>query len=445
MLRAILLWAVVGISIPFGFLLPFVGLSIYLAVAHSGIIYFVWPKYVHDPGLVMALPLLAGYVIVEMRQSPVRLKGMKLLLLLWIWLTLASILAVHPEVAYPKLWEYSRAFIIAFLIGAMANSERRVRILLYTIALSLGLLGAKAGFDTIITAARYRIAGPGGILGDENFFCLAIDMVVPMLVWLAGTEPRRWLRQGMRVLAFLCAVAVVGTHSRSGFLGLCLGVLLLVFYSRWKVLAFAGLALAGLLLVSYGPSAALKRYQSIPTAAKTDPSAIGRLQAWKTAIRMGEAHPAFGVGPRNFILEFAHYSDYKPRAPHNGFIALLADAGVPAVVFFSFMIFTAIAQMFWWRKKIMAVPGCGSLATYCLVIQGALTVYLVPVLFVNMQYYDLLYHLVGLGTGLSLVARRRFAEYRAAALASSPGESSYWDSDMGQPATVVEGENLATP
>lgn len=436
MLRGILLWMIVGISIPVGFLQPFAGLCMYLAVAHSGIIDFVWAQYLHQPGLVMAVPLVAGYAVLEMRRSPLRLKGMKLLALLWIWLALASVLAVHPDVAYPKLWEYSRAFIIAFLVGAMANSERRVRILLYTIAISLGALGAKAGFDTIITGARYRIAGPGGLLGDENFFCLAIDMVIPMLVWLARTEPRRWLRSGMRAMAFLSAVAVVGTHSRSGFLGLCLGGILLAWYGRRKVLAFSGLALAAILLISFGPSAALQRYEGIPTADKTDASAIGRLQAWTTGIRMGAAHPWFGVGPRNFELEFANYSDYTVRAPHNGFLALLADAGLPAVAFFSMMILATIVQMFRWRRRIHRLPGCASLAMYCLVVQGALTVYLVPILFINMQYYDLLYHLIGLGAGLALVARKRFVEGTALA-ADSAGVDS-WDPRVLLPAPVGE-------
>ncbi len=253
MLRGILLWIIVGISMPIGFFQPFWGLCSYLFLAHSGIIYFTWWWSRHSPGMYVAIPLVIGYVLFEMRRSPLRLKGMALLLLLWIWLALSSIWAADPSVAYPKLWEYSRAFTIAFLIAIMANSERRVRIFLYVVALSLGLLGAKAGIDTIVTGGRFRIAGPGAILGDENSFALPLVMVIPMLVWLARIEPRKWLRMGMWILAALCAVGVVGTHSRSGFLGLVLAAGLLALYGRRKTLSFAALAVATVLLVSFGP------------------------------------------------------------------------------------------------------------------------------------------------------------------------------------------------
>ena len=53
----------------------------------------------------------------------------------------------------------------------------------------------------------------------------------------------------------------------------------------------------------FAPEAALDRYKTIPNASQSDPSTIGRLEMWETALYIAKDHPFFGVGMRNFVQD----------------------------------------------------------------------------------------------------------------------------------------------
>jgi putative inorganic carbon (hco3(-)) transporter len=411
MLRGILIRAIVMAGLPVAFLWPFGGLLFYLWYSHGRPNDYVWSAYQFDSGaLLIAVTTIIGYVLFELRRSPPRLQGLKILILFWLWIALATLLATDVELALPKLSQYSHIFLITFLVAAMANSESRVRTLLYVMGGSIGFVGAKGAFDFIITRGQFQAHGSGGMMHEENEYALALNMAIPILFGLARIQSRRWARWMLQGSAVGCAITVIATRSRSGLLGLVLAILLLTFYSRQKVVGLATLALAGILFLKFAPSASMERYETIPTAAENDASVLGRFEAWKTALRMVRAHPFFGVGPLNFELNFAKYSQYTVRAPHNAFIALSAESGLPSCLLFSALIGSAIVEMWSLRRKIMRNDHDSPLATYCLIIQMVLTVYVVPNLFINRQNQDLMYHLIGVSAGLAAVVRRKLAE-----------------------------------
>jgi putative inorganic carbon (hco3(-)) transporter len=411
MLRGLLIRGLVLVGLPVAFLWPFGGLLFYLWYSHGRPNDYVWPAYQFDNGaLLIAIATLVGYFLFELRRSPPRLRGLRILTLFWLWIALATLLATDFDLALPKLSQYSHIFLITFLVAAMANSESRVRSLLYVMGGSIGFVGAKGAFDFIITRGQFQAHGSGGLMHEENEYALALNMAIPILIGLARIQPRRWVRWMLQASAVGCAITVIATRSRSGLLGLVLAILLLTFYSRRKVVGIATLVLAGILFLAFTPSASIERYETIPTAAENDASTIGRFEAWKTALGMVRAHPFFGVGPLNFELNFSQYSQYTVRAPHSAFIALSAESGVPSCLLFSALIGSAIAEMWWLRRRIMRNDDDSPLATYCLIIQIVLTVYIVPNLFINRQNQDLMYHLIGVSVGLATIVRRKLAE-----------------------------------
>ena len=426
MLRGIIVRIFVFVALPIALARPFIGLCTYLWYSHFRLNDFVWPDYSFNQGaLLLAGATIVGYLAFEMRRSPLRLRGLKLVVLFWMWIALATVFATDPSLAYPKLSQYTHIFVITFLVAAMANTEKRVRTILLVIAFSVGVLGSKGCFDFIITGGQYRMRGPGGLMTEENEYALGLNMAIPIMFLLARIEPRKWLRLTLYGMSAACAITVIGTRSRSGFLGLAAAALLLTLYSKRKVVGFAGLAVLAVLFTVMTPEASLLRYKSITTAAQTDPSAIGRLQAWETALRMTKAHPIFGVGPLNFLTEFPHYSPYPPRAPHNAFMALLAESGIPSCLIFTAMVLAAIGQMWWLRRHLKPYPGTERLAMYCLMLQVTLTVYIIPNLFINRQNQDLMYHLIGLSSGLAMLAKRKMAEIRAGELRPIEPEGEY--------------------
>jgi putative inorganic carbon (HCO3(-)) transporter len=411
MFRGLLIRFVVVAGLPLAFLQPFAGLLMYLWYSHARPNDFVWSEYSFDQGAtLLAGTTILGYLLFEIRRSPPHLKGLKLIPLFWLWIALATLGAAIPSLAFWKLSQYTNIFVMTFLVAAMANSEDRIRTLLYVIGGSVGLLGAKGAFDFIISGGDSRMQGPGGLAGEENEYALVLNMAIPILFGLSQIESRRWVRLVLRAMAVGCAITIVGTRSRSGFLGLLTVALLLTFYSKRRLWGVAVLALVSVLFLKFAPRAAMERYESIPTAAQVDSSAIDRLQSWEAGIAMIKAHPLFGVGPFNFFEVFPEYSHYDPHAPHNAFVALAAESGIPSCLLFVAIIGSAVVQMWWLRRRLREHPGNEALAGYCLIIQIALIVYTVPNFFINRQNMDLMYHLVGVSAGLALVAKRTLVE-----------------------------------
>jgi probable O-glycosylation ligase (exosortase A-associated) len=369
--------------------------------------------------MVLVPALLVGYVLFEMRKFPPRLRGMVLLLTFWAWLSAAAVLAYDTHPAFDMLWRFSRMFTIAFLIAAMASSEERIRKILVVIAGSLGFLGMKSLAGVIVTAGQYRVQGPGGLMAEENEYALGMNMAIPILYWLGTLEDRHWAKRLYQLAALSCAVSVIFTRSRSGFLGLIMVCLLIAVHSRRKVRASIGLAIVVVLFLAFAPDASMDRYKSIPTATQTDASAIGRIQAWETAIEMVKAHPVFGVGLRNFEVTFLNYSSFEPRAPHNAFVALMAESGIPSCLLFAALVLGASTTSWLNWRRLRHSPDHRVLATCCLIVHVTLLVYLVPNFFINRQDFDLMYHLVGLSAGMDMVVKHKLNA--ALAAASEPG------------------------
>jgi probable O-glycosylation ligase (exosortase A-associated) len=414
MLRALGFYALVAVGVPLSLVQPFSGLLLYLFFAHGHPADFVWPGYIFNYGLLLVPALLIGYLLFELKKSPPRLRGMVLMLLFWAWLAMASYLAYNTKPAYEMLSRFSKMFVIALLIAAMVNSEDRVRKVLTVLGGSLGFLGIKSFISVIITGGAYRIQGPGGLMSEENEYALGMNMAIPILYWLGSLEQRHWVKRLYQFAAFACAVTVIFTRSRSGFLGLLMVCLLIAMHSRRKFLAPFGLAIAAILFLAFAPDASIERYKSIPTATQTDASAIGRIQAWETAVEMAKAHPVFGVGLRNFELAFLDYSSYEPRAPHNAFMALMAESGIPSCLLFAALVLSASGACWANWRRLRGDPNSHPLATYCLIVHATLLVYLVPNFFINRQDFDLMYHLVGLTAGLSMVVRHKLKAERTA-------------------------------
>jgi O-antigen ligase len=136
---------------------------------------------------------------------------------------------------------------------------------------------------------------------------------------------------------------------------------------------------------------------------------------------MVKAHPVFGVGPLNFLSQFQKYfPGYHARVAHNAFVALAAESGIPSAFLFVSFIAAAITDMWWTRRQLLQFPHLSELAAQCLILQLALTVYVIPNFFINRQNLDLMYHLVGLSVALSALAKHKMSETQMDE--SAPGE-----------------------
>lgn len=418
MIRGIIVRLIVLFAVPLSFLNPFNGVLWYLWYSHFRPNDFVWPEWAFGAGAwLLSGATLAGYLVFEMHRSPPHVRGLILMTLFCVWMGLATVFAADKGTALWKLSQYGHILVMTFLVAAVANSEARIKALLTVMGVSIGMLGVRATIEFALGGGQFKVQGVGGVELEGNEFALALNMGFAILMGLSYFEERHWARYSFRILALFCAAAVVGTFSRSGFLGLMIAFLLLAWYSKRRVLNLACLALGAIMLLPFVPQQALERWKSIPTAAEVDPSAIARIQSWETGLQMIKRHPILGVGPSNFQGQYSHYflqkymdaANYHPRAPHNAYVCLAAESGIPSMLLFVSFIVATIIAMWRYRQKLAAYPGGRMLSGFCLTIQIASIVFLVPNCFISRQNEDLMWHLVGVASGLGALIRFRLS------------------------------------
>src|SRR5262249_42963037 len=129
-----------------------------------------------------------GYFLFELTQRAPRLSSNWMMLLLWLQLFIATILAHSQELAQPKFTQFSKTFLISLLMTAMVDSERRARWLLLGTIFAIGFIAFKSNFGIVVTLGQSRIYGPGGAFEDNNDYALLLNLAAPIAFFAARAE-----------------------------------------------------------------------------------------------------------------------------------------------------------------------------------------------------------------------------------------------------------------
>jgi probable O-glycosylation ligase (exosortase A-associated) len=312
--------------------------------------------------------------------------------------------------------EYAKIVVIALFTTAQIDSRQRLRVMLWTIALSLGFFGVKNGLLGALRGGTTILRGPGGMLEDNNDFALALVMNVPLL-WYLGAEERArpWVRRGTLVAVALSVVTILLTHSRGGFLALTGTALWIAWRSGQLVRATLVLVALALLFPVLAPASVLERLSSISDTA--DSSRNARLTAWATAMRMITDNPLLGVGLRNFQERYAEYSvvPLAAGAPtyvaHNSYLQIWAESGTLAFVVYGVLLASTFAAC----RRVFALtrgrPDLAWAANYARMMEATMIGFLIGAFFLSRGQFDLIYHWLAIVTALLAVAT---AAWRAA-------------------------------
>ncbi len=257
-------------------------------------------------------------------------------------------------VAY--LVRHSRGFywlgLGVFMGGIAANSVYGI----------LQLLAARAGFNldrTVLSpltggqsqiniygaVAGTSVYRPNALTGDPNH--LAIMLLVPLLVLTPiylRLEPRHRLRLPLAVLLAFLTLVELATLSRSGLLGLGIGLIVLAVPYRRLLLSRA-------LLVPLAALAAVVAYvvvrrldffaevirSRIQTGGGSTSAHFGVYEFIPDVLR---THPFFGLGLNNFSVYYEFVTGKTNWGPHSFYVALIVETGlVGAAIFGGFLWF----------------------------------------------------------------------------------------------------------
>jgi O-antigen ligase len=228
---------------------------------------------------------------------------------------------------------------------------------------------------------------------------------------------RLWLLAAIALMI----VGIIKSGSRGGFLGLLIISVLLLIRSSKQARKYALMAILGgaILFVAAAPTAYWARISTIFSLEKdyNMHQQTGRMKVWENGLKMVAAHPLMGVGISGFNVAHADFSGTNINiSPHNSFLQIAAELGLPGFLLFVAIIFTSIfaarrvrrlskgglvPQELWWLSAAIEVSFIG---------------FIISASFLTHAYSPILCFLTGISA--SLVAR-----YQASRIAPEDDEA----------------------
>lgn len=334
-----------------------------------------------------------------------------LLLALWGWFLVTTMCAFYPADAWPHFVKVSKVLLGAFLTIVLFQDARRLQMLIWVIAGSIGFYGLKGGVFALGTGAQHRVLGPpDSFLSGNTEIGLALNMVIPLIVYLQRQEQHFWRRRALMAVAILSMIASLATYSRGALLGLAVVVPLLFLKSRARLILLPLLIIAVLVLPSVMPDGWLRQMETIETY-RQDLSANQRLNSWFVSFQLAKDYPIMGGGFRTFSEEI--YNLYMPgyryagseHDAHSIYFQILGEHGFIGLALYVGLLFSTLLSLrrLVWRTR--REPTQQWICNCAQMVEVSVIGYVVSGTFLSMSYFDLFYHLVAITVILKVLAK----------------------------------------
>ena len=358
----------------------------------------------------VAIAMLVGILVTLGRERLITIKLQTVLMaLLGLWISLTVMTAVLPEMTKEVYGHYWKGIAIALLTTGLVHDRGRFRQLYLLIPFSIGFLGAKRGLVGLMRGGIQYNDGPGGLMSDNNSFALMLNMMLPLLVGIAVTDERKWVRVTASVIAALCVPTIFFTFSRGGLVTLCAVSALLLWRSKHRFLVAGLMAAALIAFLAFTSEAVTDKYLNRASTIddyEEDGSAQGRINAWKTSWYVFLDYPVVGVGPNNLAVVFRRYSPEvdRFRVAHNAYFQVLAESGLPALMLFLGALGAALWRMELLRRLCQKTTALPWVEVQARMLQISIVAYMIGSMFLNTAYNEVIYQLIALTVCLEVVA-----------------------------------------
>lgn len=314
------------------------------------------------------------------------------------------------------------AFLFIF-IALIIRTKAEIITFIWCIMFSVSAYAAMEGLKFILSGGGHEIIGRAGVVIDRNDLAVAINMSIPLIFFLLSVTENKWLKRGLWLLAMLNIVAVIGTYSRGGFIGLCIIAGAAWMRSRHKTVIALAAALLLPTLYMNTPEEWRERQSTVSTAATEDSSFIGRLWAWKISTLIALDDPMTGGGYRavtdpslwhyydGFTPNFGPIEtpqipeDLAPKAAHNIYFQVLGDHGFVGLALFLLILANSYLNNFrnYRYGKRHNIPWMANLSS---ALNVSFLGYGITGMNVSLAYFDLIYSLLGIVVAINNIKLR---------------------------------------
>jgi putative inorganic carbon (HCO3(-)) transporter len=416
MLRTIFLLPLFAAIAMYSLAAPFAGVLGWTWITLMAPHQLVWGSLATAPiNMVLAVTTLIGWMLSrEPKGFPVNLAS-GLWLCFMAYMTFTTLFALAPEISWERWDRTIKIMALGLVVAGMATNQIRIHALVWVIVLSLAYFGVKGGIFTLMTGGGSRVVGVEVTgLGDNNYLALALCTIVPLMNYLRMHSKWRSVRIGAVAAMGLVVIAIIGTYSRGGLIGLAITCGYLWWKSRQKIL----IALLGLIVaipaIQFMPESWHLRMSTIESA-EQDASFQGRLQAWQFAVNAAVSRPFTGAGfssTESTPVFNTYYHDpsgdrVQGHAAHSIYFQVLGDHGFIGLALYLGMLATT-----WWylaviRRASYGEPQLEWAQDLAAMMQVSLVAFMVAGAALSMAYYDMLFLLMGMSIALRQLVLQR--------------------------------------
>lgn len=397
-MRDYLLLGVFFSILPVSFFRPWIGVLVFAWISYMNPHRFTWGVAYNFPfAMISAVAVLAGLVFTRDRSPIPRTRETYLYIALWALTVLTTFYAFHQDAAWAELARISKILLMTTVTLLVINDRNKLRWLFLVMAVSIGLLGAKGGLFGYLTSGQWKIFGPrDSFIADNNDFALVLTMTLPLLLYLAREEGRRWLRTSLYAMFGLGIVATILTFSRGGFLALTAVAFLLLLKAKRKALAVVLVAVGLVVAAAYVPQQWVERMGTIREY-EEDRSATGRLNAWAMGWNMAKDRPWTGGGFQSY-----HWEQFVMYAPdpsdvhdvHSIYFEILGEQGFVAFGVYLGLLASCFLSLRKLKRTYGKAPEGKWVADYADMLQVSLVAFVVGGAFLGRAFFDFFFHLV---------------------------------------------------
>jgi probable O-glycosylation ligase (exosortase A-associated) len=363
----------------------------------------------------IALLTYIGYVFMK-NKSKFTLDALTVFLVIFWLLALISTIVTNSflvDYSWGKFEDFTKLLLFYFSIVLIFNKKIHVDTLVWSIVLSISSYAALESFKFLVSGGGHRVAGfSGHMLGDRNDLSVAINMSIPLIIYLISQTKHKLLSVGLIFLVILNIIAIIGTYSRGGFIGLLILAGYFLIKSKRKILWMMLTVIMLSVASSFVPSGWSDRMNTVSSASSQDNSFIGRLWAWKISVKIANNN-FFGNSflasqdPLAWGLYRTEVDDFGPiytkpipedqfaKAAHNLYFQVLGDMGYIGLFTYLLILFLLYLRLNKLTKKaiLQGHEWCAYLST---MMSIALIGYLITGANVSMAYFDLIYIIIAI-------------------------------------------------
>ncbi len=420
-MRDIAVLAFLLISMPICAINPYYGIVLWYFVSIFAPHRFTFGFAYHLPvAYMVAVPTLLGALRTMTQWNRGWLvRESALLMALWSWFIVTTMyvsqetfFSNHAESTVSILIATSKILFMTFVTMLLVNSRERFRYLLWTVAVSLGMLAIKGALFGMRTGGESRVWGPPDtFLADNNDFGLGMNMCLPIFYFLGQTE--EGIKGKIWKISFYAGIfCVILTYSRGALLGLAAVFALITLKSRHKFASAVFVVICAVLVLSYAPEAWMDRMSGLAHG-KVDSSAEERLISWSVAINLTKDYPITGGG-FDMFADPVPYQRYQmkplPRGhlssgPHSIYFQTLGEQGYIGLILFVSLLISCLSSLRTLRNRCKKFQPMAWAVPYANMLQISLVAYMVSGAFLGRAYFDFFYLLVALVVILKVLFR----------------------------------------